>query len=141
MMWGRSQSMTAQRCISPWILLVSFFGGGLIAGTALAEREVRTGAFSQVERIEHELQRGTSKKADVQRLLGAPSGLGEGVFPPDYKPHEVWYYEDIELKNIERDESGGMRGNLRQQQLLIFFEGEVMSGYTWTSNAGELENE
>ena len=100
-----------------------------------------TGAFSQVERIEHELQRGVSKKADVQRLLGAPSGLGEGLFPPEYTAHEVWYYEDIEIKEIKRDESGGLRADSRQQLLLIFFEGEVMSGYIWTSNAGEFKTE
>ena len=133
--------MTTQRCISPWILLIGLFSGLLMAGAAVAEREVTTGAFSQVERIEHELQRGVSKKADVQRLLGAPSGLGEGVFPPEYKHHEVWYYEDIEFKDMKTDESGGIRGDQRQQYLLIFFEGEVMSGYIWTSNAGEFKTE
>lgn len=31
-----------------------------------------------------------------------------------------------------------MRGDMRFQQLILFFDGETMTGYAWTSNSGEI---
>jgi outer membrane protein assembly factor BamE (lipoprotein component of BamABCDE complex) len=109
-----------------------------LSSQSFAQRDVTTGPFSKVEEIETQLKQGVSKKADVQQLLGAPSGLGQAVFPPTYTPHEIWYYDDAEITQIKSGGADGMRGDMRFQQLIFFFDGETMTGYAWTSNSGEI---
>lgn len=76
---------------------------------------------------------------DVKRVLGAPEGFGNAILPTDSKPRDVWYYEDIELTNFERDVGGVFRVNMRQQVLLVFFKKGVFDGFMWFSNAGKAE--
>ena len=97
--------------------------------------KVTTGAFREVNRLETELKRGVSTKADVERVLGAPNGSGHAVMPRDPRPREVWYYEDIEVTGTAAGR-GVVLMNMRQQILLVFFEKEVFDGFMWSSNVG-----
>lgn len=107
--------------------------GALIAGCAPKKT---TGAFTQVSRLETEMQRGVSTKPDVRRVLGTPNGFGSAVLPTDPRPREVWYYDDIEVTDTKVERGGVIRANVRQQILLVFFEREVFDGFMWFSNAG-----
>lgn len=119
--------------------------GALAAGCA--PKKVTTGAFTQLSRLESELQRGMSTKMDVQRVLGAPDGFGNAVLPVgvkmsfDPKPREVWYYSDIELTGMKGEGGGVIRVNVRQQILLVYFDEGVFDGFMWFSNAGAAEVE
>lgn len=100
--------------------------------------DIGTGAFTKVFVIDSELQRGVAKKTDVRRVLGTPKGFGDAVLPQVHRRREIWYYEDIELKDLKSGEGGVLQGNFRQQVLLVFFEGEVFDGYMWFTNVQEL---
>jgi hypothetical protein len=117
---------------------------GLVAAPSSAQSVIGTGAFPKVAALGTELRRGISTKADVQRILGLPSGTGGALLPgfadrsSQLDAYQVWYYEDIELTGAE---SGGdvMTMKMRQQILMVFFTGEVFHGYFWTSNSGSPE--
>lgn len=106
-----------------------------------AAEQFGTGAFPNASAIEQQLKRGTSNKADVQRLLGVPNGTGSLSTPPRILgvqalgdgPREIWYYEDMEITD-RKSADGVITMNARQQILLVFFKGEAFDGYFWTSN-------
>ena len=106
-----------------------------------ADRALTIGAFTAVDRIEEELQRGVSTKADVERLLGKPNGrgaaglLGIEVFVRPRKLREIWLYEDHE-GNVIDSKGGVMRLHLRMQYLQVYFVGDRFDGFMWFSNAG-----
>ena len=114
-----------------------------------ADRALTIGAFTAVDRIEEELQRGVSTKADVERILGKPNGSGaafldgsgaanlesvEGLSGIGEK-REIWLYEDHE-GNIIDSKGGVVRIHLRQQYLTVYFLGDRFDGFMWFSNAG-----
>jgi len=95
---------------------------------------VTTGPFTQVARLGKDLQRGSSTKMDVQRVLGVPKGFGSAVFPLDPTVREVWYYDDIEVIGAQ-SEGGVIRANMRQQIITVFFKDGIFDGFMWFSNA------
>lgn len=105
----------------------------LMSGCA---QKVTTGGFPHVNRIEVELKRGVSTKADVQRLLGVPKGLGSSILPTDPRQREVWLYDDVETTDFKGEGGGVLRVNVRQQILLVFFDKEVFDGFMWFTTAG-----
>ncbi len=117
------------------ILLLVLLSGIVTTGCTT---KVTTGAFTQTVRIDNELKRGVSTKMDVQRVLGTPKGSGSAVLPTDPRPREVWYYDDIELTDMQ-SQAGMIRAKVRQQILLVFFEKGVFDGFMWWSNAGEAK--
>jgi hypothetical protein len=111
-----------------------------------AQTAVGTGAFPDVRAVETQLKRGSSTKADVQRVLGVPTGTGHSAgAPPGPRlalgpgPRELWLYDDMELRDLKRDEGPDaptqtLRGTFRQQILLVFFKEGIFDGYLWTSS-------
>jgi len=114
------------RRVVPWLM------AGLAAGCA--PQKASTGPFTQVERVQTDLQRGMSTKLDVQRVLGTPKGTGSAELPLDPRPREIWYYSDIELTKIRSEGRGVLRGDVRQQVLLVFFREGVLDGFMWWSS-------
>jgi hypothetical protein len=106
-----------------------------------APKRVTSGVFTQLTRIEEEFKRGVSTKGDVRRVLGAPSGSGSAILPPDRRQREVWYYEDIEVLNITPSTNDATRANVRQQILLVFFDEGVFDGFMWFSNAAKISTD
>jgi len=128
-----------------WYTLLLLLAAALVAGCA---GQATTGAFTQTNRIAGELQRGVSTRMDVRRVLGTPKGSGNAVFPfpTDWKPREVWYYEDLEVTDVRKEgmdgKGGGIwRASVRQQILLVFFEKGVFDGFMWWSNAGDAKEQ
>ncbi len=108
------------------------------APVAQAQVEGRVAAFPDVDRMEAELKKGVSTKADVEALLGAPIGRGgalSGVQPA--APRDVWVYGEFGWSLI--DMKGGVaRLHLDQQLLMVYFVGDVFDGFWWHGNAGAL---
>ncbi len=92
-----------------------------------------TGAFTEVTRLESDLQRRISTKAEVERLLGAPKGPGGALLPAYPKPSDVWFYQDFEIDDI-KSEGAVYRYNVRQQILFVFFDKDVFDGFFWYSH-------
>lgn len=119
------------------ILLVAALAAAWLApGFATAAKDelgARRAPFAAVQRIETELKRGSSVKDDVRKLLGEPNGSGECFLPGQDAPREVWFYEDIEVTG-SRSVPDAVMVDLRQQILLVFFEGDKFDGYLFTSN-------
>jgi hypothetical protein len=110
--------------------LLVIVGVGLAAGCAA--QTVKSHALSQTDKLETELVRGVSTRADVLSLLGEPDGSGEfggwhGVRGPEHAkkgPAEAWYYEA----------SGATIGagvTERIQVLLVFFFEDSYDGFYW----------
>lgn len=113
--------------------------------TSFGDIKIGTGVFPEVQAIEKELVRDKSTHADVQKLLGIPTGAGGAMLPGfgDHsevvEPYDIWYYEDVESRDI-KSENGVMVMDMRQQILLIFFKGDKFHGYFWTSNEASVES-
>ena len=103
----------------------------LVAGCAA--QTVKTQAFSRIDRIESDLQRGVTTKGDVLLLLGEPDGEGAlGGFDAlrggaGKEPINSWYYETFDASIM-----GGLV--MEQDILLVFFEGDIVDGFLWFSN-------
>ena len=97
-----------------------------------AESNAPTSA--QVAGLETRLQRGTSTRADVERLLGPAAGQGESELPGDTVRRIVWYYGATEVF----DEWTGY-GRIHtvaiteRRTLLIFFDGDLYVGFLWVA--------
>ncbi len=128
------------RCSLPLALsLLAVAVAAPTIGVAQSQVTATTGAFRNTAAIESELKRGVSPKADVQRVLGLPSGTGAAFFPVMKSGgDEVWYYEDIEVTGLGSAYQEGtvtvLPLNTRQQVVLIFFEGDTFDGNLWFSN-------
>ena len=117
-------------------LIVALTLGAAISIASFPPRadEIKFGRFPPLSAINSTLQRGITRDV-VRRALGEPSGFGQTRMPPDHTPHEVWYYEHIEIEGaVNRQDYVNME--LRQQILLVFFDGDRVNGYLWTSNEG-----
>lgn len=116
----------------------------LFMTNALGAPAMGTGAFPKAQEIERQLVRGVSTKADVQKLLGIPSGSGEAILPgygdkaATLEPYQIWYYEDIETGEMT-SKDGVMNITLRNQILLVFFKEDKFHGFFWTSNQDAAE--
>jgi len=120
---------------------------GVVAGallallvTGCAVQTGKTHAFSRIDRIESDLQRGITTKGDVLLLLGEPDGAGalggfDALRGPDGArkgPIIAWYYESTNASLL-----GGLE--FQQDILLVFFEGDVVDGFYWFSNNSKGE--
>lgn len=100
-----------------------------------AERTV--GQFPPLAVVQSVLQRGVSRDV-VRDALGEPVGSGRARIPPSHVPHEIWYYEDIEIEDATA-QGNYVSMDLRQRILLVFFDGDRVEGFLWTSNKGDAE--
>jgi hypothetical protein len=118
---------------------VVFLLGLLILSPAIAwAASAMTGPFTQVDRIEKDLQRRLSTKSDVEKVLGKPHGFGTSILPTESVPHEVWFYQDIEITGMKAEPDGIIRAAQRQQILLLFFTGETYDGFLWYTTEGRV---
>jgi len=109
----------------------------------LQAQTIGTGAFVKTAAIEKELRRGISTKTDVQKLLGIPTGTGQlnwmpppGESPPPLGagPRNIWFYNDMQVTDMEQSEDGTITMKSRMQILLVFFKGDLFDGYLRSSN-------
>lgn len=86
------------------------------------------------------LERGVSTRRDVQRLLGTPDGSGHALLPTEDAQLDLWYYADIEVTDV-RQVGDKLRGEVRQQVLLVGFRNDAFDGFMWWSNEGRLRSD
>jgi hypothetical protein len=96
---------------------------------------------ADVALLETNLQRGKSTKVDVEVLLGPAAGSGGAELPGDSRYRSLWYYGNIEVRhNVTSVRSGGDSISVStkgQRLLLIFFDGDVYSGFLWISYSAD----
>ena len=95
---------------------------------------ITTGPFARTDRIDTELKRGVSTKADVERVLGKPNGRGGALMPPSQtKPGDVWVYYNAQSGAPRMSGSRPIKVEVdaRHQMVMIFFEGDIFDGYMW----------
>ncbi len=127
-------------------LLASSLAVGSMAIAGCTPLQVATRPMPSMEPLKSDLVRGVSTRADVQRLLGEPSGNGSSVLPPDLSARDVWFYQEVKVEDFKTEKAGSgvhaetyIRANITQKILLVFFKGELYDGYMWYSNAGAVE--
>jgi len=95
------------------------------------------GPFDKVDRLGTDLKRGTSSKADVERLLGAPTGRGVTLLPTQNAPRDVWVYQLVRRGKVHHEGSAQgvplVRVDIKQHFLMVFFEGDRFDGYLWSN--------
>lgn len=128
--------MSRERSHGKGRLLPAMLAVASAMGCTTPTQKYTGGPFTQVSRIESELQRGVSTKRDVQRVLGSPKGTGHTVLPTDPTPRDAWFYSDIELTDTTGEKGGIIHVDVRQQILLLFFKQDIFDGFLWFSNAG-----
>ena len=99
--------------------------------------EATVGKFPPLAAVQSVLQRGVSRDV-VRAALGEPVGSGHARIPPAHVPQEIWYYQDIEVEYVRATVHDTSIG-LRQRILLVFFDGNRVEGFLWTSNKGDAE--
>ncbi len=100
--------------------------------------QVATTPLAPADALTGQLVRGTSTLADVERILGHPSGIGGSRLPPDWGSREVWFYQSIKVNGVHR--SGDvLSADMTHHILLVFFSGGRYDGYMWYSNIGKVE--
>lgn len=135
-MTGRCQARASKIVIALGVAIMLMAG---LVGCDTAGSVGRAGAFPDVDQMEAELKKGVSTKADVERLLGPPSGRGGALSALEpLRPRELWTYSEFGWSLIEYQE-GGARVHLDQQLLMVFFVDDRLDGFWWHSNAGPLK--
>jgi hypothetical protein len=120
------------------LMLALTFGASIhFARAPVQAAERKVGQFPALAVVQSVLQRGISREA-VRNALGEPVGSGHARIPPSHLPLEIWYYEDIEIEDAAPI-GGYVHLDLRQRILLVFFDGDNVEGFMWTSNTGEGE--
>ena len=120
-------------------LFVILIGALVSLGSASAQSfDARAGKFPDVDRMESTLTKGVSTKADVEALLGRPSGRGGALSNLEpQRPREIWLYEELGVSLI------GMEGevariHIDQQFLMIYFVDDIFDGFWWHDNAAPV---
>jgi hypothetical protein len=90
-------------------------------------------------RIETEFRRGVTTREDVRRLLGEPTGSGGAFFPTATKANDVWAYENVEMELVgsTREPTPAIQARQRWDVVLIFFDGNLYTGFMWYTSGGE----
>lgn len=120
------------------ILMTVFWIGALCAENGAQAQGGRAGAFPDVDRMEAELKKGVSTKADVEALLGPPVGRGGALsaVEPD-RPRDIWVYGEFGWSIIDMSGSE-VRLHLDQQLLMVYFIDDVFDGFWWHGNAAAM---
>jgi len=85
-------------------------------------------------RIESELVRGVSTRADVERVLGRPNGAGGLLFPGLPEARDSWFYQQTRLAT-NKGADGRMHFETQMDIVLIFFRDDRFDGFMWFSDA------
>lgn len=104
----------------------------LVAVLGCMSGRLEMGAKPPIDRIERDLQAGTSTVADVRRVLGEPDGKGAAMLPIHGGPRTVWsyYYEFSEFSGAEVERSG-------RTFVWVYLDGDKYDGYLWFSSLPE----
>jgi hypothetical protein len=107
----------------------------MLAAGAACTPSASVGRMPPVAPLTSELVLGVSTRDDVRKALGDPSGEGGYLFIADYRPRDVWMYHEMKVTDAKAVHDTVVM-NMRQQILLVFFDGDRYDGYMWYSNAG-----
>lgn len=132
--WKQADGWAAWRWLRVPIAatLLAFAIAGPANGQGAHLETVKKHALAQVHRLETELERGVSTKADVLLFLGEPDGAGEfggfhGIRGPEHAkkgPADAWYYESSQA-------TVGLAVSEDLRVLLVFFDDETYIGFYW----------
>jgi|WetSurMetagenome_2_1015567.scaffolds.fasta_scaffold539475_2 hypothetical protein len=93
-----------------------------------------TGPFRDTAALESNWVRGVTTPEQVRSLVGAPNGSGGFVGIVDYRPYEIWFYDDLEALGTTRAGDKTFDIKMRQQFLMVFFRDGRYQGHMWFSN-------
>ncbi len=100
--------------------------------------KVTQGYFPGTGPLEDSFVRGQTSLEDVLTALGAPTGVGAAILPPEHVAQDVLFYEDVEVVNIQ-SVGEEMKADMRHRILLVMLTADMYDGFMWYSNAGVTE--
>lgn len=116
---------SGSRCRNMRFVRTVVVAAALLA-TACSVQSAKTQAFKDLGRLDADLVRGVSTRADVLTLLGSPDGRGGWLYGTDSEPaggpRDIWYYTKFDAS---------YPGGGSQRQLSVFFRGNLYDGYFW----------
>ncbi len=107
--------------------------------TGLLSPPESLGYFPPVSELETGLTRGQSNAEDILSMLGAPTGTGSAILPPDHRTQSVMYYEEVEIEDLISSGGTEFYVQLQQRILLVFLDDDIYDGFMWYTNAGTAE--
>ncbi|MDJ0909191.1 MAG: hypothetical protein QNI99_08345 [Woeseiaceae bacterium] len=107
--------------------------------TGLLSPPESLGYFPPVSELETGLTRGHSSEEDILAMLGAPTGTGSAILPPDHRMQSVMYYEDVQIDDMISTGASEFYVQMQQRILLVFLEDNTFNGFMWYANAGVAE--
>jgi hypothetical protein len=121
-------------------LVAAYVTAALLATAVTACSTTATsGPFRDTSTLESTLIPGVTSPDDVRRLVGPPNGNGHAVGLFDYRPFDVWFYDDVAVIDAKfkinwSENTTDMHAQVRQQFLLVFFRNGSYQGHMWISN-------
>ena len=109
--------------------------------TIMRKSSAKIGSFPAVAALETEFQRGKTTEDQVLAKLGAPTGNGSAIMPPDHLDMKVLYYEQLKIQEMNSNTagSGEITFDLDQRILLVLIQNGVFEGLMWFANADFAE--
>jgi hypothetical protein len=106
------------------------------AGPALAQTvDLTTGPFRDTAALESAWRAGITTPDEVRRLVGPPNGAGSFLGVIDYRPFNIWFYDDVAVVGATAQSGTGIVNiQSRQQFLMVFFRDDRYQGHMWFSN-------
>lgn len=122
------------RQLRPWRLPIVLLLVAVLASACMVQvQTAKTQAFKDLHRIDTDLVRGVSTRADVLALLGAPDGRGAWVYGKDgdlgVATWDLWVYVRIDVSITKA----------QHKSLLVFLKGNLYDGYFWTDDALSID--
>ena len=82
----------------------------------------------------HKFERGVTTVEEVLAALGEPLGHGSSVLPPDYRTRKIYYYEQININDMQA-QSGGANSyfylDMEQKILAVLILDGHFDSYMW----------
>lgn len=130
-----------RRCLLPMVL--GIYLAGASAGDMPPGEKLTQGGFPDVDKLAL-FVRGVTEEAVVIRELGAPSGRGASLLPPDYRKRAILYYENVEVTDYEftstePGSSGYIQLDMTQQILGVLILDGRFDGFLWYTNIATPE--
>jgi len=96
------------------------------------------GSFPETGPLEDNFIRGSTSRAEILSVLGAPGGIGAAILPPEHKAQDALFYEVLEAGDMKYVD-GVIVMSTRQQILVVMLTDDVYDGFMWYSNIGIAE--
>jgi outer membrane protein assembly factor BamE (lipoprotein component of BamABCDE complex) len=108
----------------------------LVTTSPLQADKKAAGYFPDIAQLNN-FKRGITTSAEVLEALGQPVGSGSSILPPDYKRREIYYYEQINITDMQNKSSPSgsyIYTEMKQSILAVLILDDKFDSFMWFSS-------